>query len=48
LRQLPRPVIGRLEEGAVILDLRCLTDPQAFLATLSMLDVPSVLSGSAA
>ena len=34
LRALPRPVIGRIRDGAVLLDLRCLTDPDGFLATL--------------
>ncbi|MGO4686028.1 L-seryl-tRNA(Sec) selenium transferase [Hyphomicrobium sp. 2TAF46] len=38
LRGLERPVIGRLEEGAIILDLRCLTDEGAFLSALSTLD----------
>ena len=33
-RSLPRPVIGRLQEGAFILDLRCLDDEAAFIAQL--------------
>jgi L-seryl-tRNA(Ser) seleniumtransferase len=37
LRGLPRPVIGRLKEGALLLDLRCLTDEAAFLETLAAL-----------
>ncbi len=38
LRVLPRPVIGRIEDGALILDLRCLADEPAFLASLGALD----------
>ncbi|TCZ55569.1 L-seryl-tRNA(Sec) selenium transferase [Roseicella aquatilis] len=37
LRALPRPVIGRLRDGALLLDLRCLTDDAAFLTNLSAL-----------
>jgi L-seryl-tRNA(Ser) seleniumtransferase len=37
LRTLSRPVIGRLEEGALILDCRCLNDDAAFLSVLSTL-----------
>ena len=33
LRQLPVPVIGRIEAGRVILDLRCLEDEAEFAAT---------------
>jgi L-seryl-tRNA(Ser) seleniumtransferase len=36
-RQLPIPVIGRLKEGALILDLRCLDDEPAFLGQLEWL-----------
>ncbi|WP_251976339.1 L-seryl-tRNA(Sec) selenium transferase [Salinicola avicenniae] len=39
-RRLPRPVIGRVHDGAVLLDLRCLasdSDEQAFVAQLSRL-----------
>ncbi|VTZ28530.1 selenocysteine synthase (fragment) [Methylocella tundrae] len=38
LRNLPRPVIGRIEDGALTLDMRCLTDEAAFVSTLSALD----------
>jgi L-seryl-tRNA(Ser) seleniumtransferase len=35
LRSLPRPVIGRLTEGALVLDLRCLSDEAGLLDSLS-------------
>jgi L-seryl-tRNA(Ser) seleniumtransferase len=38
LRSLKRPVIGRIEDGVLILDLRCLTDEGGFLSALSTLD----------
>jgi L-seryl-tRNA(Ser) seleniumtransferase len=38
LRGLPRPVIGRIEGGALTLDLRCLTDDAEFLSALTALD----------
>ena len=34
LRRLPIPVIGRIEAGKLVLDLRCLEDEAAFLAQL--------------
>jgi len=37
LRALPRPVIGRVHEGALLLDLRCLDDEAAFLAQIDAL-----------
>jgi L-seryl-tRNA(Ser) seleniumtransferase len=37
LRRLPLPVIGRIERGAVVLDLRCLEDIPAFLGQLGLL-----------
>ena len=36
-RNLPRPVIGRLEEGALLFDLRCLEDEALFVAQLKVL-----------
>ena len=37
LRSLPIPVIGHIEAGCVVLDLRCLEDEDAFLAQLGNL-----------
>jgi len=37
LRALPVPVIGRIVEGALVLDLRCLEDEMGFLQQLPML-----------
>ena len=39
LRNLAVPVVGRIENGALILDLRCLDDEGAFVANLATLDV---------
>ncbi len=39
LRRLPRPVIGRIENDALMLDLRCLEDEAGFRATLEHLEV---------
>jgi L-seryl-tRNA(Ser) seleniumtransferase len=36
-RALPIPVIGRIKEGELILDLRCLEDEQEFGAQLGRL-----------
>jgi L-seryl-tRNA(Ser) seleniumtransferase len=36
-RALPIPVIGRIEDGCLKFDLRCLEDEQAFLAQLAEL-----------
>ena len=38
-RRLPLPVVGRIEDQALIFDLRCLDDEAAFAANLSTLDV---------
>jgi L-seryl-tRNA(Ser) seleniumtransferase len=40
LRGLPVPVIGRIEHGALLLDLRCLEDEEKFLANLATLATP--------
>jgi L-seryl-tRNA(Ser) seleniumtransferase len=37
LRRLPVPVIGRIEDGCLVLDVRCLDDLERFLAQLSEL-----------
>jgi len=37
LRRLPMPVIGRVSDGALILDLRCLEDEDGFLANMANL-----------
>jgi L-seryl-tRNA(Ser) seleniumtransferase len=39
LRDLPRPVIGRIERDHLVLDLRCLSEEAAFLSNLSHLDI---------
>jgi L-seryl-tRNA(Ser) seleniumtransferase len=35
LRRLPMPVIGRVENGGLVLDLRCLDDEESFVANLA-------------
>ncbi len=37
-RSLPLPVIGRISEGAYLLDLRCLEDEREFLTNLAALE----------
>jgi L-seryl-tRNA(Ser) seleniumtransferase len=37
LRRLPVPVVGRIENGALVLDLRCLDDEAAFVANFAAL-----------
>ncbi len=39
LRRLPVPVVGRIEDNALILDLRCLEDEKGFIANLAALDL---------
>ncbi|MCA1493510.1 L-seryl-tRNA(Sec) selenium transferase [Sinorhizobium alkalisoli] len=39
LRRLPIPVIGRIERGSLILDLRCLEDEEGFVADHAHLDM---------
>jgi L-seryl-tRNA(Ser) seleniumtransferase len=39
LRRLPVPVVGRIEDQALVLDLRCLEDESAFIANIAALDV---------
>ncbi len=40
-RALPVPVVGRVEHGALVFDLRCLRDEAAFLANLAALETPA-------
>jgi L-seryl-tRNA(Ser) seleniumtransferase len=40
LRRLPTPAIGRIENGALVLDLRCLVDEAGFVANLAALGGP--------
>jgi L-seryl-tRNA(Ser) seleniumtransferase len=40
LRRLPIPVIGRIQDRALLLDLRCLDDEAGFIANLAALDAP--------
>jgi L-seryl-tRNA(Ser) seleniumtransferase len=40
LRRLPMPVVGRIENDALILDLRCLDDDAGFVANLAALKWP--------
>jgi L-seryl-tRNA(Ser) seleniumtransferase len=39
-RELPIPVLGRVQDGALIFDLRCLEDEAAFRSQLTGLNVP--------
>jgi L-seryl-tRNA(Ser) seleniumtransferase len=39
LRELPRPVIGRIEKERLVLDLRCVGEEDAFLSNLSHFNV---------
>jgi L-seryl-tRNA(Ser) seleniumtransferase len=39
-RNLPRPVIGRVHDGALLFDLRCLDDEAGFVAQLDRLALP--------
>ena len=47
LRGLDIPVIGRIEEQALVLDLRCLEDESAFVTNLASLDVSESSNGPA-
>jgi L-seryl-tRNA(Ser) seleniumtransferase len=47
LRELPMPVIGRVDDQALILDLRCLGDEAGFIANLARLDLKGVCAASA-
>jgi L-seryl-tRNA(Ser) seleniumtransferase len=41
LRDLPRPIIGRIEKERLVLDLRCVGEEEAFLSNLSHFNVIS-------
>jgi len=45
LRRLPVPVVGRVENGALLMDLRCLEDADAFIANLAALDLTGAADG---
>jgi L-seryl-tRNA(Ser) seleniumtransferase len=47
LRRLPIPVIGRIENGALLLDLRCLEDKAGFVANLATLKIEEAADGVA-
>ena len=47
LRALPVPVVGRIESGALLLDLRCLEDVDGFIANLATLKLPGAADGLA-
>jgi L-seryl-tRNA(Ser) seleniumtransferase len=47
LRQLPVPVVGRIEHNTLILDLRCLDDEKGFIANLFALDIAEEPGGLA-
>src|SRR6202034_2309486 len=40
LRALPIPVIGRIADRALVLDLRCLEDEDAFITNLAAFNIP--------
>jgi len=42
LRCLPIPVIGRIENRSLLLDMRCLDDEAGFVGNLAMLDAPGL------
>ena len=44
LRHLPVPVIGRVEDQALILDMRCLDDESGFLSAIAALECPRELA----
>jgi L-seryl-tRNA(Ser) seleniumtransferase len=44
LRALPIPVIGRIADRALVLDLRCLEDEGAFIANLANFNIPDRIS----
>jgi L-seryl-tRNA(Ser) seleniumtransferase len=47
LRQLPMPVLGRIENGALLLDMRCLEDVDGFVVNLATLSVFKAVNAQA-
>ena len=47
LRALPTPIVGRIAEGALVLDLRCLEDEAEFLAAIAALEPAETAHGLA-
>lgn len=47
-RRLPVPVVGRIEDQALIFDLRCLSDEAGFIANLVTLDLSEKPAGGSA
>jgi L-seryl-tRNA(Ser) seleniumtransferase len=45
-RRLPMPVVGRISDGAFLMDLRCLDDEEQFVSQLAGLEVPVALHAS--
>jgi L-seryl-tRNA(Ser) seleniumtransferase len=45
LRELPRPVIGRIEKARLVLDLRCADDEEALISNLWLLNVTAEQRG---
>ncbi len=45
IRRLPVPVIGRVEGGALVLDVRCLEDELAFVTNFAQLDLSDKVEG---
>ena len=48
LRELPRPVIGRIEKERLVLDMRCVGEEEAFLSNLSHFNVVAQNGGCGA
>ena len=45
-RRLPMPVVGRISDGAFLMDLRCLDDEEQFVSQLAGLEVPVAVHAS--
>jgi L-seryl-tRNA(Ser) seleniumtransferase len=42
LRSLPIPVIGRIVDNGLLLDMRCLEDEEMFLSVINALDIDAL------